>query len=218
MKKYLAEMFGTFALVLVGTGAIIVDDYSGGAVSHLGVSVAFGLIVTAMIYTFGKLSGAHINPAVSIGFLLNKKLNGRDSVGYVTFQLIGAICASLILKLLFVHDRLGATIPSGTALESFVLELIMTFGLMLSILIVSKYLPALTAIAVGAVVGLEAYFGGPTSGASMNPARSIGPALISGNWQHQWIYVVAPIVGAVLAAILFNTILKNPNPLNHEQA
>lgn len=208
MKKYVAEMIGTFALVLCGTGAIIVNDLSNGAVSHFGVSLAFGAIVTAMIYAFGKLSGAHINPAVSIGFLMNRQLTVKDSLWYITFQLAGAIVASVLLNILFTHSNLGSTIPSGEAWQSFLLELFMTFILMLAILIVSRSFPMMTAIAVGVVVGLEAYFGGPISGASMNPARSLGPAIVSGTWQDQWIYLVAPVFGAALAVISFTLILK----------
>jgi aquaporin Z len=203
MKRLLAEGIGTFVLVLAGTGAIVVDSSSPGHIGHVGVALCFGLVVMAMIQTFGDVSGAHLNPAVTFGFVAAKRFPLRSAGPYMAAQCCGAILASGFLRLLFPgHATLGATQPSGAALQSFVLELAMTWILMLVILSVSsgsKERGLMAGIAIGAVVGLEALFGGPVSGASMNPARSIGPALVSGRIEHVWIYLVAPIAGALLA-------------------
>lgn len=203
MNKYIAEFLGTYMLVFVGTAAIVVNDLYGGAVTHVGVSMVFGMIVTAMIYTFGDVSGAHINPAVTLGFWRAGRLPGKEVAPYITAQIIGGLFASVCVYFLFnAHDTLGATLPSGSAAQSFVLELIMTFILMLAILSVStgaKEKGLMAGVAIGSIVGLEALFGGPVSGASMNPARSIAPALVSGNIEALWIYIAAPISGAILA-------------------
>ncbi len=203
MKKYLAEIIGTFALVFCGTGAIIIDQQTGGAVTHVGVSITFGLIVMVMIYSLGNVSGAHLNPAVTIAFSLAKKFELKQVFPYIISQLSGAFLASCILKYLFPsNDTLGTTLPAGTEMQSFILELILTFFLMLVIINVatgSKEQGMFAGLAIGSTVLLEAMFAGPICGASMNPARSIAPALISGNKQHLWIYVLAPIAGAALA-------------------
>lgn len=200
MKKFLAELVGTFALVLVGTGAIVVDQHTNGAVTHLGISIAFGLIVTLMIYAFGKISGAHMNPAVTLAFAVNKNFRWRDVSPYVLAQIIGALLASFSLKLFFpTNELLGTTLPSGSAMQSFFLELLLTFILMLVIFISPSKFAAIT---IGLTVGLEAYFAGPICGASMNPVRSIGPALISGHCEFLWLYIFAPIIGAVLAVFV----------------
>jgi aquaporin NIP len=218
-KKAFAEAIGTFALVFCGTGAIIIDQMTGGAVTHVGVSITFGLIVLAMIYALGDISGAHLNPAVSIAFMVADRINAKDTVLYIIAQLSGALLASLLLKLLFpLNSSLGSTIPSGSYLQSFVLETILTFLLMFVIMNVSsgaKEKGITAGIAVAAVVGLEAMFAGPICGASMNPARSIAPAMVSGSMeiiQCQWIYIIAPILGAVIAVFAFNSI--KPNPIN----
>lgn len=203
MKSYIAELIGTFALVFCGTGAIIINDVTNGTVSHVGIAITFGLIVTAMIYTFGPISGAHINPAVSIAFSLTDRFEKKKLLGYIIAQLLGAFLASGILKLLFnEHQNLGSTLPFGDWQQSFVLEIILTYFLMLVILFVSqnKSVSQFTGFAVGATVLLEALFAGPITGASMNPARSIAPAIVSGNISGLWIYIVAPIVGAALAS------------------
>lgn len=202
-KRLLAEFLGTFFLVFLGTGAIVVNDVSGGAVTHLGVSLVFGLVVLALIYALGDVSGAHLNPAVSGGFFLAGRISGREWFAYVASQLAGAMVASLLLHALFpAHPTLGATLPSGPPMQSLVLELVMSFLLMFVILAVStgaKEKGAMAGIAVGGVVALAALCGGPISGASMNPARSLAPALVSGELQHLWVYLVAPLGGAVLA-------------------
>lgn len=208
MKKLVAEFIGTFALVFCGTGAIIIDQESGGQVTHAGIAITFGLIVMAIIYALGNISGAHINPAVTIAFAIGRKFNFKQVPSYILSQLIGAFLASLTLKYLFPHNTtLGATYPSGAALQSFILELILTFFLMLVIMTVatgSKEQGMFAGLAVGAVVLLEAMFAGPICGASMNPARSISPALLSGHLQNLWIYITGPILGAAAAIPVCN--------------
>ena len=205
MKKLAAEFIGTFSLVFAGTGAIVIDETMGGAISHVGVALTFGLIVLAMIYTVGDISGAHLNPAVSLGFFAARRFPLRQAVPYVASQCCGALAASGVLRLLFPqNEMLGATIPAGSAIQSFVLELILTAILMFAILGVSTGVAekGITAgIVVGAVVGLEAMFAGPICGASMNPARSLGPAVVSGHFQGLWIYFLAPVGGAGLAVL-----------------
>jgi aquaporin Z len=203
MKKWIGEALGTFALVFAGTGAIIVNETSNGAISHVGIALTFGLVIVAMIYTFGDVSGAHFNPAVTIGFWAARRMPGRDIAPYLASQCTGAILASGILRLLFPENKLlGATMPAGPELQSFVFETILSFLLMLTILSVStgaKEKGITAAIAVGAVIGLEAMFAGPICGASMNPARSLAPALVSGHLSHLWLYLVAPVLGTTLA-------------------
>ena len=203
MKKLAAEFIGTFCLVFAGTGAIVINDVSGGTVSHVGIAVTFGLVVMAMIYTLGDISGAHLNPAVTLGFFVARRFEGRLVFPYIVSQFFGAVLASLSLSVLFAqHTTLGSTLPAGSVAQSFVLELILSFILMFVILSVSTGAneKGITAgIAVGAVVGLEALFAGPISGASMNPARSLAPALVSLHFQSLWIYLSAPILGALFA-------------------
>lgn len=211
MRKYIGEIIGTFALVFCGTGAIIINQESGGAITHAGIAITFGLIVTAMIYSLGDISGAHLNPAVSIALWVAKKFPGKEILPYVLSQAIGAFIASTILKILFPNNQfLGATMPAGSEIQSFILELILTFILMFTILSVafgnsehSKF----TGIVVGGVVLLEAMFAGPICGASMNPIRSISPAVVSGHIEHLWLYVAAPVIGAI-SAVFFWTLIK----------
>ena len=201
--KYFAELLGTFVLVFVGTCAIVVNDVSNGAVTHVGVAIVFGLVVTAIIYALGDISGAHINPAVTIAFWLAKRFPGDQVTPYIVSQISGAIIASSLVFLLFMdHQTLGATLPQGPVLQSFVLEIILTFILMFVIINVAngaKETGVMAGVAIGGVVCLEAMFAGPISGASMNPARSIAPALISGEWQTLWVYIIAPLIGASIA-------------------
>ena len=203
LNKLSAEGIGTFCLVFAGTGAIIINDISGGAVSHVGIAITFGLVVLAMIYAVGDISGAHINPAVTIGFYVARRLEGRMVLPYIASQCAGALLASGVLRLLCPsHETLGSTVPAGSDLQSFVLEVILTFILMFVILSIStgaKEKGITAGIAVGAVVGLEALFAGPISGASMNPARSLGPAVLSMDVSHLWLYIAAPVLGASLA-------------------
>jgi len=203
MKRYVAEILGTFALVFCGTGAIIINQQTNGAITHVGVAITFGLIVMAMIYALGNISGAHLNPAVTIAFTLAKKFELKQVAPYIISQLLGAFLASLVLKYLFpTNEFLGATIPSGTALQSFILEFILTFLLMLVIINVatgSKEQGMFAGLAIGSTVLLEAMFAGPICGASMNPARSLAPAIVSGHTEHLWVYISATILGAALA-------------------
>lgn len=210
MNRLLAEAIGTFALVFAGTGAIIIDGGSGGAIGHAGIALTFGLVVLAMIHTFGDVSGAHLNPAVSVAFVAAGKFPVKDLPGYLLAQLLGAFTASAVLRGLFPDSpTLGETLPAGPVMQSFILEGILTAMLMLVILSVStgaKEKGTTAGIAIGAVVALEAMFAGPVSGASMNPARSLAPAIISGNIQHLWLYPVATILGALAAVPLCSLI------------
>jgi aquaporin NIP len=203
MKKCFAELLGTFALVFAGTGAIVINETSHDAVTHVGVALTFGLIVLAMIYTVGDVSGAHLNPAVTLGFWIARRFPARSLAPYLASQIGGALLASALLRSLFpANQLLGATMPAGTDLQSFILEIVLTGLLMFVILNVStgsKEKGITAGIAVGAVIGLEALFAGPISGASMNPARSLAPAIISGHFEHVWIYLIAPVLGATFA-------------------
>lgn len=205
MRKYIAELIGTFALVFAGTGAIIINDVSGGVITHVGIALTFGLVVMAVIYAIGDISGAHLNPAVSFGFWVSRRFPGRSVLPYIISQCSGALLASLTLRLLFMeHPTLGSTLPAGAAVQSFVMEIILTGFLIFVILNVSsgaKEKGLMAGIAVGAVVGLEALFAGPISGASMNPARSLAPALLSWNLNVLWIYITAPILGSYLGVM-----------------
>ncbi len=203
MRKLLSEFLGTFALVFAGTGAIVINHASGGAITHPGIAMTFGLIVLAMIYTFGDVSGAHFNPAVTSAFAAARRFPWREVPGFIGAQLSGAFAASGLLRFLFPADAtLGATLPAGTAMQSFILEVVLTFFLMLVILSVStgaKEKGITAGIAIGAVIALEAMFAGPICGASMNPARSISPAVVSGHLEHLWLYLAGPLLGALLA-------------------
>ena len=207
MKKYIAELIGTFALVFCGTGAIVIDQQTNGQVGHIGVAITFGLIVTSMIYAFGDKSGEHFNPAVTIAFSLANLFPKKQILPYIISQIIGAFIASAILKLLFPANlNLGATIPAGSNLQSFVLEIVLTFILMLTILFTSqgsKETGTMAGLAIGGVVLLEAMFAGPICGASMNPVRSLSPAIVSGNISTLWIYLTAPVLGAALATLVW---------------
>jgi aquaporin Z len=200
-----AEFFGTFALVFAGTGAIVINGFSGGAVTHPGIACTFGLVVMALCYALGDISGCHLNPAVSVGLVAAGKFSIRRLLPWVLAQCTGAVVASVLLRLMFPDDRLlGATLPAGSAMQSFVLEFLLSWLLMFVILNVSVDTPVkrqFGGLAVGAVVGLEALFAGPVSGASMNPARSLAPALVSGHLQSLWIYLLAPTAGAVFAVL-----------------
>lgn len=203
MNKNFAEAIGTFFLVFAGTGAIVVDGLTQHSITHVGVALTFGLVVLAMIYTLGEVSGAHLNPAVTLGFWAAGRFPGREVAPYIASQCVGAIAASGLLRLLFPESKtLGATLPAGPEAQSFVLELVCTGMLMFVILNVSsgsKEKGITAGIVVGSLIALEAMFAGPICGASMNPARSLGPALASGRLEHLWIYLVATVAGSLLA-------------------
>jgi aquaporin Z len=213
MKKYAAELLGTFMLVFCGTGAVVIDQQTGSSISHAGVAITWGLTVMCLIYSLGNISGCHINPAVSIAFTLAGRFKPRLLPGYIISQLAGGLLASFTLKYLFPASvMLGATMPAGPEMQSFILESLLTFFLMFVIFSVahgSKEQGQFAGIAIGAVVGLEAMFAGPICGASMNPARSIAPAIASGHWEHLWLYIAAPIAGAALAVPVWKYV-SNP--------
>ena len=214
MKHYFAESFGTFALVFAGTGAIVINDVSGGLVSHVGIALTFGLVVLAMIYAIGEVSGAHLNPAVTIGFFLARRFPGRRVLAYIASQCVGAFAASYLLHILFPSNvTLGATVPAGSPVQSLILEFVLTGLLMFVILSVStgaKEKGITAGIAIGAVIAFEALVGGPISGASMNPARSLAPAFFSGHIHALWVYLTAPLLGTVAAVVTCRCIHDTP--------
>jgi MIP family channel proteins len=203
-RALVAEAIGTFALVFAGCGAIVVDAKTG-ALGHLGVAFSFGLVTMAMIYAVGHISGAHFNPAVTLSFALTRHFPWTRTVTYWGAQLAGALLAAALLRVsLGDHAHDGATLPSGSQGQAFLWELVLTFFLVLVIMAVatdSRAVGEAAAIAIGGTVGLDALFGGPITGASMNPARSIGPAVVSGELHALWLYILAPAVGAALAGL-----------------
>jgi len=211
-----AEFIGTYILVFAGTGAIVIEMLTG-AMGHVGIALTFGLVVTALIYAFGHISGAHFNPAVSIAFVVMGEFDKKELISYILAQVLGAIFASLTLYLLFIVEiksmadvaYLGTTLPRGSVWQSFIFEFILTFILMLIIAssaVHAKAVKSFAGLAIGFTVGLEAMFAGPICGASMNPARSIAPALVSGYLEHLWLYVLATILGAVASVFVYNII------------
>jgi len=203
MRKYVSEAIGTFAIVFCCTGAGIINQEIPGSVTQVGIAMTCGLIVASMIYALGEISGAHFNPAVTLSFWASKHFPLREVMPYITSQLIGAFLASILLKFLFpLNIKLGATLPHGSYSQSFIFEFILTFILMLVILNVAKGTKEqglFAGIAIGSIVLLEVMFAGPISGASMNPARSIAPAVVTGNADALYIYIFAPIFGALSA-------------------
>jgi aquaporin NIP len=204
MKNYIAEFLGTFTMVFCGTAAMVVNDITG-VITHPGVAITWGLVVMGMIYAFAEISGAHFNPAVTIAFSYAKKFPWKEVPKYILAQCLGAICASLLVFMFWPEsETLGATIPTIAVWKAFILEFLLTFFLMLVIINVStgsKEIGTMAGIAIGGIVLLEAMFAGPMTNASMNPARSLGPALISGNLTELWLYIVAPILGALVAVV-----------------
>jgi MIP family channel proteins len=205
-RALVAELIGTFALVFAGAGAIMVDDKTH-ALGHVGVAITFGLVIMAMIYAVGHVSGAHFNPAVSFAFALTRHFPWLRVAAYWLAQAAGALLAAAILRSsLGNHAHVGATLPAGSQGQSFLWEVVLTFFLMFVIMAVATDTRAVgeaAAIAIGGTVGLDAMFGGPISGASMNPARSLGPALISGDLHALWLYIAGPLVGAALGALAY---------------
>lgn len=220
-RKLAAEVIGTFFLVFAGTGAITINLVSGGVIGHAGIALTFGLVVLGMIQTFGDVSGAHFNPAVTLGFAAAGRFGWRGVPAYLAAQTVGACAASLLLRGLFSGAAdVGRTLPAGPDWQSFALETVLTAMLMLTILRVadgSKEKGLLAGVAIGAVVGLEAMFAGPACGASMNPVRSLGPALAMGDFTALWIYLTAPVLGAVSAAIAESLVFAPPDPTGDER-
>jgi aquaporin NIP len=209
-KCCVAEFIGTFVLVFAGTGAIIINALTG-EITSMGIALTFGFTVAILIYCLGNVSGAHLNPAVTVALTLTGKLEPKKTLPYIASQFFGSILASLTLLFLFGKvSNLGATQPRYGWQQSFVLEFILTFILMFVIMavVMNKHGIGMSATAIGTAVGLDAMFGGPISGASMNPARSLGPALVSATFHNQWIYLIAPLGGAILAAFLYKLLLK----------
>ena len=202
MKKYLSEIIGTFSMIFCGCGAMVINDFTGGIITHPGVAITWGLIVMTMIYAFGDISGAHFNPAVTVGFAVAKKFSWKEVPKYIVAQFTGAFAASLLLLYLFPDSDLGATIPTIEPIKVFIIELLLSFFLMVVIVNVStgsKEIGPIAGIAVGGVILLEAMFAGPLTKASMNPIRSLAPALASGNFADLWVYLTAPFLGMLLA-------------------
>jgi aquaporin Z len=202
-RRLFAEVFGTFVLVFAGTGAIVFDSVNPGKIGHVGVALTFGLVVLAMVYAVGSVSGAHLNPAVTVGLWAARRIPGRQVPPVVAAQCAGAFAASGLLFAMYPdHATLGATLPHGPPWHSFVLEVWLTAVLVFVVLTVSIAEPGvrvLGGVVVGAVIALEALFAGPISGASMNPARSLAPAVVSARVEHLWVYLVGPLLGAALA-------------------
>lgn len=205
MKRYIAEVVSTFFLIFCGTGAMVINTETEGVISHFGVATAWGLIVMIMIFAYGRISGAHMNPAVTLTLVILKLHPKQELIPYLTAQLIGAFGASLTLRLLFpANQLLGASLPQTEVWQSVVLELILTFLLMVVILLTSqgrRIEQYFAPIAIGMTVGLEALFAGPISNASMNPFRSLAPAVVSGHIEHLWLYIIMTTIGALLAGL-----------------
>jgi aquaporin NIP len=206
MRALVAELIGTFALVFAGAGAIMVDDKTH-ALGHVGVAITFGLVIMVMIYAVGHVSGAHFNPAVSFAFALTRHFSWTRVLGYWVAQVSGALIAAAILRgSLGDRAHVGATLPAGSQGQAFLWEAVLTFFLMFVIMSVATDARAVgeaAAIAIGGTVGLDAMFGGPVTGASMNPARSLGPALVSGDLHALWLYIAAPLLGAAAGGLAY---------------
>jgi MIP family channel proteins len=206
-RKVTAEAIGTFALVFAGCGAIMINTMTDGGVGHVGIGLTFGLVIMVMVYATGHICGAHFNPAVTIAFASVGRFPWREVPAYIGGQIMAATAAALCLyALLGPVGNMGATLPTGSESQSFLLEVIITFFLMFVITAVATDTRAvgnLAGWAIGGTVALASLFAGPISGASMNPARSIGPALAAGNFSHLWIYIVAPVVGASMGAVAY---------------
>jgi len=216
-RRAAAEGLAAFALVFAGCGAIVADSVYGGALGTVGIALVFGLVIMTMVYAVGHLSGAHINPAVTVAFTLTRHFPAREAAVYVAAQLAGAVLGALLLAAVWTDHPadLGATVPSVGSGSALAYETALTALLMFVIMAVAtdtRAVGAAAAIAIGGVIGLDALFGGPVTGASMNPARSFGPALVSGEWSQLWIYLLGPVAGAALGAIAYQLVRGEPEP------
>ena len=206
-----AEALAAFALVFAGCGAIVTDARYEGTLGTVGIALVFGLVIMAMVYATGHLSGAHINPAVTVAFTLTRHFPPRDAVAYIGAQAAGAVAGALVLLVIWPEAPadLGATVPTIGEGSALVYEIVLTAFLMFVIMAVAtdtRAVGAAAALAIGGTVGLDALFAGPVTGASMNPARSLGPALAAGEWQDFWIYLAGPAVGASLGAVAYQAV------------
>ena len=219
-RSLLAEVIGTFALVFAGCGAIMVDAKTG-ALGHVGVAISFGLVIMVMIYAVGHISGAHFNPSVTFAFAVSRHFPWTRVPLYWGAQLLGALAAALVLRASLGNiAHVGATLPSGSDPQAFLWEAVMTFFLVFVIMAVAtdtRSIGEAAAIAIGATVGLDAMFGGPITGASMNPARSLGPAIAASDFTSIWVYLAAPIVGATLAAVTYQFLRGGDDPVDDEE-
>jgi aquaporin NIP len=210
-RRAAAEAIAAFALVFAGCGAIVADARYDGALGTVGIALVFGLVIMVMVYATGHLSGAHINPAVTIAFTLTRHFAPRDAAAYVAAQVLGAVAGALLLAAVWTDHpaALGATVPSVGAGSALVYEAVLSAFLMFVIMAVAtdtRAVGAAAAIAIGGTIGLDALFGGPVTGASMNPARSFGPALVAGEWTDFWVYVAGPVAGAALGALAYQVV------------
>jgi aquaporin NIP len=222
VRRALAEGLAAFSLVFAGAGAVVVDAVYDGVLGHVGIALVFGLVIMAMVYATGHLSGAHINPAVTAAFALTRHFPAKDAAAYVGAQLAGAIAAALLLLALWpgAPGDLGATVPTVSIGRALAYEVVLTAFLMFVIMAVATDVRAVgagAAIAIGGTVALDALFGGPVTGASMNPARSLGPAVAAGEWQDFWLYLVGPVVGAALGAFAYQAV-RGEHPPSSEEA
>jgi len=216
LRRSLAEGFAAFALVFAGCGAIVADAEYPGVLGAVGISLVFGLIIMVMVYATGHLSGAHINPAVTTAFALTRHFPAREAVAYIAAQVIGALAGALLLLAVWPEQPadLGATVPTVSVGSALVYEVVLTAFLMFVIMAVAtdtRAVGAAAAIAIGGAVGLDALFGGPVTGASMNPARSLGPAIASGAFEDLWIYLAGPVAGAILGAAAYQLVRGGAN-------
>ena len=210
MRKYLSEFIGTFILVFVGTGCVVVNQQTNGALGLSGIATVWGLAIIAMVYAFGDISGTHLNPAVTVAFAIDKRFDWKEVPPFLVSQFVGALAASFALHFIFPENKtLALTQPSGSEVQSLILEIIMMFILMLVILRVSvgaKEKGITAGIAIGGTVWLLVLFGGPISGTGLNPTRSLAPAIVVGNFQSLWLYIIAPFAGAILAVFVHRVI------------
>jgi len=210
-RRAAAEGLAAFALVFAGCGAVVANQRYGAALGVVGIGLVFGLIIMVMVYATGHLSGAHINPAVTIAFTVTRHFPTRDAVAYIGAQLAGASAAALALLAVWTDKpaHLGATVPTVGVGSAVLYEALLTAFLMFVIMAVAtdtRAVGAAAAIAIGGTIGLDALFGGPVTGASMNPARSFGPALVSGEWRDFWVYVIGPVAGAAAGALAYQLV------------